>query len=102
MHFTSKVQHGGPRTVESITEKPLGDAPLFKDSVNGIVPGYSGHVPGARDNYGQMHTGGLSMEMWHGTHAGQAPRREKIGDVEAQKSPSKDFKKEVKGVIPGC
>eukprot|EP00966_Prymnesium_polylepis_P055653 1287298-Prymnesium_polylepis.1 len=42
------------------------------------------------------------MEVWHGNHAGAQPRREKIGDVEDATSPNKDFKKEVKGVIPGC
>ena len=41
----------------------LHDASLdFKTAVRGIVPGYSGHVPRARDMYGCPSSGGITPE----------------------------------------
>ena len=41
----------------------LHDATLdFKTAVRGIVPGYSGHVPRARDMYGEPSSGGVTPE----------------------------------------
>ena len=36
-----------------------GDVAKYTREVNGIVPGYSGHVPRARDMYGESAVGGL-------------------------------------------
>jgi len=69
--------------------------------VNGIVPGYGGHVPGARDNYGMAHVGGLSVDNWRGQHAGPQSRHEKTGDIDAQDSVNIRYKQSVNGILPG-
>jgi len=36
----------------------------YKDEVKGIVPGYAGHVPRARDQFGESSVGGLKPDPW--------------------------------------
>lgn len=36
----------------------------YRNEVGGIVPGYQGHVPRARDQFGESHVGGLKPDPW--------------------------------------
>ena len=36
------------------------------NEVNGIVPGYQGHVPRSRDQFGESAVGGLKPDAWNG------------------------------------
>ena len=45
----------------------------YRNEVNGIVPGYQGHVPRSRDQFGESHVGGLKPDPWSGSrHMGAA------------------------------
>jgi hypothetical protein len=70
-HNTNSIKYAGPFHPEFYaTPVPIShihcglhDATLdFKTAVRGIVPGYSGHVPRARDMYGEPSSGGVTPE----------------------------------------
>lgn len=70
-HLQNSVKYAGPFHPEySETPTPISaahcgmhDASLdFKTAVRGIVPGYAGHVPRARDMYGMPSSGGITPE----------------------------------------
>ena len=66
--------HQGPRTEKSMS---LGHQSLeihkYRSEVKGIVPGYAGHVPRARDQYGESAVGGMQPTAWGNTrHMGSA------------------------------
>jgi len=58
-------------------------------------------VPGARDNFATSHVGGLSYEKWITEHAGPQARHDKPLEAEALNSANIQFRKEVKGIVPG-
>ena len=49
-----------PMSADASTKAEIGLAPDYKDQVGGIVPGYSGHVPRARDKYAGSAHGTIS------------------------------------------
>ena len=70
-HLQNSVKYAGPfhpeysKTPTPISRAHMGlhDATLdFKTAVRGIVPGYTGHVPRARDMYGTPASGGITPE----------------------------------------
>ena len=70
-HLQNSIKYSGPFNPEysqtgtaiSRSHSGIHDASLtFKSAVKGIVPGYSGHVPRARDMYGTATTGGITPE----------------------------------------
>lgn len=70
-HLQNSIKYAGPFHPEySETPIPISaqhhgihDASLdFKTAVRGIVPGYAGHVPRARDLYGTPSSGGITPE----------------------------------------
>ena len=70
-HLQNSIKYAGPFHPEySETPTPISkahcglhDASLdFKTAVRGIVPGYAGHVPRARDMYGSPAVGGITPE----------------------------------------
>ena len=70
-HLQNSIKYAGPFHPEySSTPVPMSkvhagmhDAALdFKTAVRGIVPGYAGHVPRARDMYGEPSSGGITPE----------------------------------------
>jgi len=65
----------GPRTETSMSNDhtSVDEVDKYRNEVNGIVPGYQGHVPRARDQYGESAVGGLKPTAWAGTrHMGAA------------------------------
>jgi hypothetical protein len=70
-HLSNSIKYKGPFHPEycetpvpiSVSHCGLHDASLdFKTAVRGIVPGYAGHVPRARDMYGGPWSGGITPE----------------------------------------
>jgi len=65
----------GPRTETSMAleHTSYGEVPPYRSEVKGIVPGYQGHVPRSRDQYGESAVGGLQPTAWSGArHMGAA------------------------------
>jgi len=55
----------GPRTEQSMAMGHTSHSvSKYKREVNGIVPGYAGHVPRARDQFGESSHGGLAPVPW--------------------------------------
>ena len=73
-HHEFKPVFEGPRTEVSMSNgHKSGDVAKYQKEVNGIVPGYAGHVPRARDQYGESHVGGLAPVAWDNKrHMGSA------------------------------
>jgi hypothetical protein len=74
-HDKFKPVFQGPRTEVSMSNAHNTKAEVspYKRQVNGILPGYSGHVPRARDQFGESHVGGLAPVAWEKTrHMGSA------------------------------
>ena len=70
-HLQHSIKYAGPFHPEyaatpvpiSVAHCGLHDATIdFKTAVRGIVPGYTGHVPRARDMYGSPASGGITPE----------------------------------------
>lgn len=100
MSFTHSARD---RMIVPLSIAPASNLPKFAEAANGIVPGYQGHVPGARDVYGTTPVGGLSYEKWAKLgHAGPQARHDKPDQADANNSRNIQFLKEVNGVVPGC
>jgi len=55
----------GPRTEQSMAMGHTShEVDKYRKQVNGIVPGYAGHVPRSRDQYGESSHGGLAPVPW--------------------------------------
>mmetsp|Transcript_18392 Transcript_18392/g.37202 ORF Transcript_18392/g.37202 Transcript_18392/m.37202 type:complete len:220 (-) Transcript_18392:1266-1925(-) len=69
-----KPIYQGPRTEQSMAMGHTShEVHKYKKEVNGIVPGYSGHVPRSRDQYGESSHGGLAPAPWQNVrHMGAA------------------------------
>ena len=51
-----------PMSTNPSSQAEIGIQKDYKDQVNGILPGYSGHVPRARDKYSAASTGSIAPE----------------------------------------
>jgi len=73
-HDAFKPIFQGPRTDQSMALDHTSNViSPYKAEVKGIVPGYSGHVPRSRDQYGESAVGGLRPDPWSGMrHMGEA------------------------------
>jgi hypothetical protein len=49
-----------PMSVDASTSAEIDGLPDYKHAVNGVVPGYSGHMPRARDKYAGSAQGGIA------------------------------------------
>lgn len=82
-------------------------ADAYRAQANGVVPGYSGHVPRARDTFGSSAVGGLAPEAHAGQHKKMGPMKghaepvpwEKDYDWETQVYNT--FSEKKTGVMPG-
>ena len=83
---------------------PLGAGPLsdpkyaaFSEKKTGVMPGYAGFRPGARDHYGDAAFGGIPTKgAGEGTNI-----QDKAAWDEGRGGPGVDYKKVVKGLVPG-
>ena len=91
-HLENSIKYCGPFHPEysktpvpiSVAHDGLHDATLdFKTAVRGIVPGYAGHVPRARDMYGTPASGGITPERgWkRNERTGQMLQRTNLGPM---------------------
>jgi hypothetical protein len=83
---------------------PLGAGPLanekyaaFSEKKGGVMPGYAGFRPGARDHYGDAAYGGIKREG-SGEGANEAL---KAGWDDSRGGPGVDYKGVVSGLVPG-
>jgi hypothetical protein len=64
-HDDFKPIHQGARTDTSMAINAVSyDVAKYKHEVKGIVPGYGGHVPRSRDQFGESAVGGLQPTPW--------------------------------------
>ena len=49
-----------PMSADASTAAEIDGAPDYKTQVNGVIPGYAGHMPRSRDKYGGAATGSLA------------------------------------------
>jgi len=73
-HSKFKPIFTGKTTETSMSNNPVSyQVREYKEEVNGIVPGYAGHVPRSRDQYGESAVGGLKPDPWNAQrHMGAA------------------------------
>ena len=94
---------------------PTCDIPDFAPQANGIIPGYAGHIPRARDKYGGAAHGGCSIEIHGQKHIGAQMLHEKADALgnrygndglplppKAVEPVFDNYKTKVQGVMPGC
>eukprot|EP00966_Prymnesium_polylepis_P322898 7379128-Prymnesium_polylepis.1 len=102
---------------------PRDDLDSFRNQVGGIIPGYSGHRPGARDKYGGAAVGNVQPfggPPRQGSPARQPPPRvqarpgsssaplryfspesTKWGNNDSHPREVRQYKEEVRGIVPG-
>ena len=103
----------GPRTDKSMAiAHQSTEVPKYREEVKGIVPGYQGHVPRSRDQYGESAVGGLQPTPWGNTrHMGAAIGHDvnSLGQLELMKDERlhqkeeerfADYEKRNGGVMP--
>lgn len=94
---------------------PTCDIPDYAPEANGIIPGYAGHIPRARDKYGGSAHGGCSLAVHGQKHIGPQIAHEKaavLGNAfgsdglplppEAVEPVFDNYQTKVQGVMPGC
>jgi len=71
----------------------------YKDQVNGIVPGYSGHIPRARDKYAGASTGSIAPER--GPHVAKGPQDGHVRPEDVLPPRFVEYIETQKGCVPG-
>jgi len=71
----------------------------YKDQVLGIVPGYAGHVPRARDKYAGSAHGGIAPEF--GPHIAIGPQQGHVRPEDVIPPVFDQYVQDGKGVMPG-
>ena len=89
-----------PMSVNPSTDGEIDGSADYKASVNGIVPGYSGHMPRSRDKYAGSAHGGLNSNPYsppekRGPQKGCVREEDVVPDIFAK------YKDTVVGVMPG-
>ena len=114
----SEFKAPGLMVATGISMGPSGDPrceiPDYAPEANGIIPGYAGHIPRARDKYGGAAHGGCSIEIHGQKHIGPQvahDKREVLGNrfgsdglplpPEAVEPVFDNYKTRVQGVMPG-
>jgi hypothetical protein len=93
-----------PNTMSSnaSTAAEIGGDPDYKSQVNGIIPGYSGHVPRARDKYAGSALGGIVPEGAAGRGApGRGPQAGHVRPEDVLPPRFVDYVSNARGVMPG-
>ena len=108
----------GPKTPLSMMQAHP-DSSHYPDTYTkesrGVVPGYQGHVPRARDTFGSSAVGGLAPDMHVGAHKkmgvmsgheeqayGSKRSEGPLGAGELNSSAYTSFSEKKTGVMPGC
>ena len=94
------------KTPVSMMQDHMHNVDPYRDVSRGVVPGYQGHVPRARDAFGTSAVGGLAPDINVGTHkhlgamTGHSP-----GDVVLGREPPDavfpEYQDKKRGVMPG-
>jgi len=94
------------KTPQSMMQNHATVVDPHRDKSGGVLPGYSGHVPRARDTFGATAVGGLSPDINIGKHkkmgpmVGHAPDEVVLGREPAE-STYPEYKDKKGGVMPG-
>jgi len=88
-----------PMSVNAATEAEIDGPADYKSQVNGIVPGYSGHVPRARDKYAASAHGGIAPER--GPHVAKGPQTGHVRPEDVLPPHFVDYVEKSRGVMPG-
>lgn len=92
-HDEFKPIFQGPRTDISMSVDAVSHGvKKYRNEVGGIVPGYQGHVPRARDQFGESAVGGLQPDPWSG-HRHNGPAVGHYVNAQGQTELMKDEKK---------
>lgn len=90
-HAGPAARREKPQEVESVSSPNI----KYRQSVNGVMPGYGGTRIGSSEEYGRSAFGGVPQYIDpNGAKLGQ-------GNRELPKAYDSDFRKEVGGVVPG-
>ena len=108
-----------PIKVGEVLSNSSGELESFRNAVGGILPGYSGHRPGARDKYGGSAVGNvlpfggpmrqgnlLQSPPSAGAQTSRtaryfSPESHKWGDKDSLERDYRLYKEEVNGIVPG-
>ena len=83
----------------SVDPSTAAEDPDYKDSVNGVLPGYSGHMPRARDKYAGSAHGGLANPYTPPDAKG--PQKGCTRPEDVIPSTFESYLNNVQGVVPG-
>jgi len=90
-----------PMSVIASTLAESNAAADFKFRANGIVPGYTGHIPRARDKYGGAAHGGIAREGQRGPPMARGPQKDHTRPEDVLPERFMDFIGKSSGVMPG-
>lgn len=118
--FNAKVEEGSTRPSKFSDFKPIVSAKTpvsmmqnsaeatdpYREQSRGVVPGYQGHVPRARDTFGTTAVGGLAPEAHVGTHKKMGvmsghDRTQRVLGWEDPETVFPEYKEKKSGVMPG-
>ena len=88
-----------PMSSDASTKAEIDGPTDYKDQVNGILPGYSGHVPRARDKYGGAATGAISPTK--GPPVAKGPQTGMTRPEDVLPPTFVDYVNKSRGVMPG-
>jgi len=88
-----------PMSTNPSSQAEIGIQKDYKDQVNGILPGYSGHVPRARDKYSAASTGSIAPER--GPHVFKGPQAGHVRPEDVLPPRFVEYIETHKGCVPG-
>lgn len=88
-----------PMSSDASSQAEIGVQSDYKDQVNGILPGYAGHVPRARDKYAGASTG--SIAPTRGPHVAIGPQDGHVRPEDVLPPRFVDYIETQKGCMPG-
>lgn len=99
-HGTVSYPTPSPMSVNCSTETEIDGIPDYKYSVNGILPGYSGHVPRARDKYAGASSGAINLDQFSPPDK-RPPQKGCTREEDVVPEAFSAYVASVKGVMPG-
>jgi len=88
-----------PMSVNASTVAEINGPPDYKDQVNGIIPGYSGHMPRARDKYAASAHGSVAPKF--GPHNSIGPQTGHVRPEDVIPPRFDSYMRTAQGTVPG-
>jgi len=89
-----------PMSVAASTDAEIDGMPDYKYSVNGVVPGYAGHMPRSRDKYAGSAQGGINSDPYSPPER-KGPQKGCVRAEDVIPETFEAFKKSRNGIMPG-